>query len=548
MASATDHVPASTYGAINDDVGTAATNSGAGNKEDENVKMFSSRRDKLVFLCLAVNNLIVSICFATMVPFFPTVAATKSPSYHIPTTPASPVTTSNGSTVAPPVTATLDETSSTLIGLVFSVATFSDFVFSPIVGHELPKVGPKLIFLLGCILISGVTILFGFVDMVDDWSTFLGLCYALRFAQGMGTACMFTSSFTILAGAFPKSVGMVTGTLEVFSGLGFMIGPAIGGALYGLGGFKLPFLVSGSTLAACTGLVAIVLPSPPARKKQKVSLLTVLSQPRTWLLIPSALLSASALGFLDPSLSPYLDKEFGLSPSKIGLVFLTGAGVYAILAPLVGFIGDKYSTRPLIPLGLLLTGVSYQLLGPSPLLGLQPALWRTICGLALMGSGIALSLVPTSPDMLVTMCEKGYEDSLELHSALGGVMGAAFSFGEGLGPSVGGLLFGAVGFSEAASIFGAMILAHSVVVTIGTLLGRLRRKSVAVVDANIQDETKALLQSDKDDDAVRDPERNPRTTPRILRRSLSHSRVPTFDANMVTPTSVSRSQSTTSAA
>ncbi len=512
------------YGAINDTESPSAAAASSGtpvvDKADD-TPTFTSRRDKLVFICLGLNNVFVSICFAVMSPFFPTVAAQKSPDYIAPI----PPTAGTGA----PVTSSPDETTSTLIGLVFTVATVFDFIFSPLVGKELPNVGPKLVFILGCSLVSGVTILFGFVEQINHWETFLAICYALRAVQGVGTACMFTASFTILAGAFPKSVGVVTGVLEVFSGVGFMIGPAIGGGLYAKGGFRLPFWVTGLALALSTLLVAVVLPAARHKKEERVSLMTILKQPRTWLMIPTALFSASSLGFLDPSLGPFLNGQFHLSPSKIGLVFLIAPGVYAVLAPLVGYVGDTFTTLPLIPSGLLVTGIAYQLFGPTPVLPLKPALWRTSVGLATMGAGIALSLVPTGADMLVTMRGAGYQDSLPLHSAIGGVMGASFSLGEGLGPSLGGLLNGAVGFGEAASVFGAFLLFLSVIVTGGTVLGLVRKRlgketaSVSVQDGDIADneEVSPLLRRRNDSDGV-----SPKLSRPLVRRSLSLSQVP----------------------
>ena len=51
------------------------------------------------------------------------------------------------------------------------------------------------------------------------------------------------------------------GILEIFSGLGFAAGPPIGGALYSLGGFQLPFTVLGSLLIIA-GLLSIPLIPP----------------------------------------------------------------------------------------------------------------------------------------------------------------------------------------------------------------------------------------------------------------------------------------------
>lgn len=48
--------------------------------------------------------------------------------------------------------------------------------------------------------------------------------------------------------------------METFTGLGFMLGPPLGGVLYSAGGFKLPFIVLGSLLLSILPVVILILP------------------------------------------------------------------------------------------------------------------------------------------------------------------------------------------------------------------------------------------------------------------------------------------------
>nr|KAG5710874.1 hypothetical protein BaRGS_027025 [Batillaria attramentaria] len=48
----------------------------------------------------------------------------------------------------------------------------------------------------------------------------------------------------------------------MFYGAGAMAGPVIGGFLYELGGYGLPFWVVGSLLLSCTAIMAVLLPNP----------------------------------------------------------------------------------------------------------------------------------------------------------------------------------------------------------------------------------------------------------------------------------------------
>ena len=51
----------------------------------------------------------------------------------------------------------------------------------------------------------------------------------------------------MIAKEFPDNVATMFAILETFFGIGMILGPTIGGALYELGGFTLPFAVLGST-------------------------------------------------------------------------------------------------------------------------------------------------------------------------------------------------------------------------------------------------------------------------------------------------------------
>lgn len=49
-------------------------------------------------------------------------------------------------------------------------------------------------------------------------------------------------------------------SLETFFGLGLIVGPTLGGALYSIGGYTTPFAVLGSTLFLAAVMTALVLP------------------------------------------------------------------------------------------------------------------------------------------------------------------------------------------------------------------------------------------------------------------------------------------------
>ena len=70
----------------------------------------------------------------------------------------------------------------------------------------------------------------------------------------MADVAAWGAVLAILMKLFPSKVGKIMSWTEMFFGVGFMVGPALGSYLYTLGGFKLPFIsvgVVGFIVAFC---------------------------------------------------------------------------------------------------------------------------------------------------------------------------------------------------------------------------------------------------------------------------------------------------------
>ena len=107
----------------------------------------------------------------------------------------------------------------------------------------------------------GVTsILFGLLDKIENGKLFLGLSFTLRIIEACGNAGFLTGSFSMIAKEFPDNVATMFAILETFFGIGMIMGPTVGGALYEAGGFTLPFVTLGGVLVAATLFTTIILP------------------------------------------------------------------------------------------------------------------------------------------------------------------------------------------------------------------------------------------------------------------------------------------------
>ena len=135
----------------------------------------------------------------------------------------------------------------------------------------------------------------------------------------------------MIAKEFPDKVATMFATLEAFFGVGLIFGPSIGGVLYQVGGYTLPFAVLGSILIGVACITFFVLPdtynekadstSEDSDASQKKGLVDALKVPTIAIAAYSIICAAISIGFIQATLEPHL-RQFGLSPIMMGKTFL----------------------------------------------------------------------------------------------------------------------------------------------------------------------------------------------------------------------------------
>ena len=101
-----------------------------------------------------------------------------------------------------------------------------------------------------------------------------------------------------------------------------IVGPTVGGALYQVGGYILPFVVLGSVLIGAAVMTHFVLPSKydertEADREETRGLCDLLRVPAIALSAYGILCASITIGFIQTTLAPHL-KEFNLKPVTTG--------------------------------------------------------------------------------------------------------------------------------------------------------------------------------------------------------------------------------------
>lgn len=387
--------------------------------------------------------------------------------------------------------------SNTVIGMIFGCYALFELLASLFFGKYLVQIGAKFMFVSGMFVSGGVTILFGLLDQVPDGPVFIALCFLVRIADAISFAAAITASFSILAKAFPNHVATVLGSLEVFSGLGLVLGPPLGGFLYQSFGYEVPFILLGCIILLMVPLTMYILPSYEESNPGQHSFWKLISLPKVALLTFIITSLSACFGFLDPTLSLFVLKKFNLPAGHVGLVFLGLALSYTISSPLCGLLSDKipHLRKWFLVFGNIITAGCYMLLGPVPVLHIQSQLWLLVLMLVVIGISSGMSIIPTFPEIISCAHENGFEEGLSTLALVSGLFSAMWSVGAFMGPTLGGFLYEKIGFEWAAAVQGLWALTSGLSMGLFYLLeySRRRRRSKVHSIPGTEEEQRALL-------------------------------------------------------
>lgn len=423
-----------------------------------------SRQKTLTLISMASVNFSSMICYSILGPFFPTEAVKKG-------------------------------ASQTVVGLIFGCYAVCNLLGSLVLGKYIVQIGAKFMLIAGLFVSSGCTIMFGFLDRVPAGPAFITLCFIVRSVDAIGFAAAMTSTFAMTAKIFPDNVATVLGSLEIFTGLGLILGPPVGGWFYQSFGYEVPFLLLGCLLLLMVPFNIYVLPSIDA-DPSKESFFRLLCQVKILLICYIIFTLSAGLGFLDATLSLFAINTFQLSNGLVGLIMLGLSLPYCLSSPLMGFFTDKYPAIriPLMVTGGLVTAISFCLLGPAPFLHIPSTLWLLVVTLGLIGFSLGMSAIPTFPEIITCAYENGFQEGLSTLGMVSGLFSAFWSLGMFYGPIVGGLLTQHLSFQWAAAVQGTLAFLGAVLLAIFSLCERRRRPSRgSQEDAQRADEGTPLL-------------------------------------------------------
>jgi multidrug resistance protein len=326
------------------------------------------------------------------------------------------------------------------VGLMFASFSIAQMVFAPILGRISDKVGrkPVIVFsLIGTAIGSFVTGAAGAL-----WVLFLG-----RILDGASGASVAVAQGAVADIAPPEQRARLMGMMGAAFGVGFVVGPALGG-LAALGGPHVPFYLAGSIAAVNAVAAMIRLPET----KPDTSHITEKHQ-RGSALSP-ALKRFALVGFLsmlgfagfEATFSIWGQKQFGFTEGSASIVFVfVGVTLVAVQGGLIGPLTEKLGSRKLLRIGLSLVAVGLLLLGITTT---WPMLFVALFLLSL-GQGVS---GPSGGALVAELAP------IERRGEAIGYQQSTAAFGRVAGPVMAGALFDHVGISAPFLVSGILIL------------------------------------------------------------------------------------------
>ncbi len=267
------------------------------------------------------------------------------------------------------------------VGILTSAYAFCAFLAAPTLGALSDRLGrkPVLVVSLAGSVIGFV--IFGIGGAL--WVLLLG-----RIIDGL-TGGNISTIFAYLADITPPELRASRfGLAGAVGGVGFMMGPAIGGLLAGFG-LSTPFFVSAAIIALTTVLIAFVVPeSLPAEKRSRSFSLGAIHPLRTitdalkrpglrWPLLAVLALTIPMAG-LQSNISVFAKDTLAWGPTTLGF-FMLGVGILDILVQggLVRFLVPRIGERGVVAIGLLGMGAGYLVLA---LVAGHSSLWAFVFG------------------------------------------------------------------------------------------------------------------------------------------------------------------------
>jgi MFS transporter, DHA1 family, tetracycline resistance protein len=356
-----------------------------------------------------------------------------------------------------------------VVTLLMASYSFTQFIFAPMWGRLSDRHGRKTVLVVSLAGISASYVWMGFAGAL--WQLIAARALAGAMAGNLAAAQAYIADVTT-----PEKRAQGMGVVGAAFGLGFIVGPALGGLLAGSDprhpNFTLPAL-SAAALSLTALLLAIFILKEsldPAtrsanadnRRPGRFALIAeAFGKPELRALIVVFFLVTFVVAIMESTFALWSERTFGWGAAQNGYVFAyTGVLAAVVQGGLIRRLARQFGERRLVMQGVLSIGAGLALI---PLVHALPLL---LAAMALLAYGMGVN----NPSLSSLISLAAAEDQR------GGVLGvsqSAASLARIAGPAFAGVLFAAFG-RNAPYVAGATIM-----LAVLALVLRMTKRSTA---------------------------------------------------------------------
>lgn len=319
-----------------------------------------------------------------------------------------------------------------IAGLLTGIFGLMQFIAAPILGEFSDAYGRKRLLTFGVGVLAVAQLMFGFAIVIGS----LPLLFLSRAVAGLAAANFSIAQAAIADVTEPKDRAKNFGLVGAAFGLGFIIGPILGGWILHLTGFaSAPFWLAGAL--GVVNLMFISLFFPETRKgdgshnfhflKGVRNIQTAFRDVDARPVYLSSFLLQLGFGFFTAFIGILLVSRFGFTASAVGIFFgITGAWIIFTQVVVLRIVTKQYNERAILRVSLILVGAAIFAYGFVP----SESLLYVVLPLLAVGNGLSVA-------NLAALISKGV--SGEKQGAAMGINGSLQALAQGVAPVVAGV-------------------------------------------------------------------------------------------------------------
>lgn len=395
--------------------------------------------------------------------------------------------------------------SESIFGYIYSVYSMAELLFTLVVVKVMQIMGRKNVLLWGVWLMAVCMMSFAALHYLTSTTLWITFMLILRSLLGVSSSMIFTSTFAIINVVFSKEKVKYLGYSEAAKGIGWAFGPAIGAFLYAFTGFQGTFLTISVLLLVTLFYLSIrmsnsvnmtdkldevhILVEEDSNKQKTASSSMQLIQPEveilSWALIWNKLYFLTLVwGMLayftswnyEPVLTLHL-QNFNLSDLSIGLIFAIWPFMYFLMNLKISYFTKKFWSKKLISIGMLISGISYLLVGPTP--PLPDSLCLIIVGLTIKGAMFIFFCTTVLPILITSGTQRFPGNKWKISDLSSGIFSFSLALGGFLGPISGSYMTQYFGFKNWMTMVGVLLISYSFIYYITWILYSNTPKSIS---------------------------------------------------------------------